>query len=364
MGLMWIPLAIGIQFFLLYALLGGPGRLLARFSGQSALLGVDSLGTLQLGLPIALLLAFPSLAALAAIEKWLHPVGWLDIVLTQATSLLLLLYRLRGPHPASIRAEVLSLDSLESSPTGESGYWHSQATPPAVALPSMPSLTTELPAPPPSANTPKPSAPSAADSIITPTPAAKYPSSEAEIEDGPLLSSLPIHEHRPTPNEKPLSGPTDPVKNTEEQKKTAPERTLPALDPRQLARELGKIYGWNRLGLERPFTEARGEPRTGIGVLPQERRDDLKHLAHQTLVSIRRDGGAALLAEFIADRLLEAGEYEGDVMRRLSLSVILGHDRLFIDPYDLEMCGEETVLAMYCLALTELGHESVRPVIH
>lgn len=350
---MWIPVAIGIQFLLLYIVLGGPGRVLAGFSGQRSLLGIDSLGRFQIGLPVAMVLAFPSLATLAAFEKWVHPVGWLDIVVVQGLSLILMLRRLR--RSSSIDSDAtgrFSSDTQDVAATTSSTQ--------SLALFSSPLL-------------PK------AEGGAGPRPAPESPA----VMEGPLQStSLPeknvalsnrcAAEDVPTPT--PTSAPPSPqegaavtapirgdVVDTEKREKVVAPVNPPAppLEVRQLVRELAKIYGWNRVGLERPFVEVRQHIRSWERGQPSPdgRVASWRRIARDTLSALRQNGGALPLEEFFSERVMDADEYERDVMRRLSLSVLVGHDRLFIDPSDLEMCGEDMVVAMYRQALLELGAE-------
>lgn len=350
---MWIPVAIGIQFLLLYVVLGGPGRVLAGFSGQRSLLGIDGLGRLQIGLPVAMVLAFPSLAALAAIEKWWHSVGWLDIVLVQGGALILMLYRLRRGSSIEISApENSGSDSQESSATASSTQ--------LLALSPCVSVTQAVAATDPQ---PRPAALAVVESspLCSPTSEIKAALPEQRVEGDvavPVASSaLAIPPEIPSGTVPPQGNAVD-----EETPKGTSAPVIPSalpLEPRQLARELAKIYGWNRVGLERPFAEARQHIRTWERgqAAADGRVASWRRIARDTQAALRQNGGALPLEEFFTERVLDADEYERDVMRRLSFSVLVGHDRLFIDPSDLEMCGEDQVVAMYREALLELGAE-------
>ncbi|MDP1527330.1 MAG: hypothetical protein Q8M20_16105 [Rhodocyclaceae bacterium] len=76
---------------MLYTFLGGPGGLLARVFGHSLFVTTAGWERVHFGLPMALVLAFPSLMVLAIIEKWLHPVGLLDIAVVQGVGLVMIL---------------------------------------------------------------------------------------------------------------------------------------------------------------------------------------------------------------------------------------------------------------------------------
>lgn len=320
MGLMWMPVVIGIQLILLYAVLGGPGALIARCAGHAGLGDAKKLDMLQIGIPVALILAFPSLTALAMWEKWYGSVGTVEVVLAQAVSLLLLLYWLsRRTAPATGDPEA----AVAQDAAAPSSEWRCTdpppPLPPAAVMPTLDpesirvALTMERPA----------------DLPETP---ARMPAAEAPPSPAPAC---------------PIAAAGD---------KAAPAR---GLGPQGLLKRLHAIYLWDDIGLGKPYCEARARPLARLiqadevaacGDMDFKR---LRSAAQETLARLGAGEYHWLPDELSPDRMLERYEYESDVMRRLVLSVWTEHERLFVDEADQEFCGAGKLAMMYRLALFE-----------
>lgn len=304
MGLFWIPATIAVQVLLLYSVLGGPSRLLARLAGDERLVGATVLNKVQIGLPLALVLAFPALVTLALLERLLGKVGILELVVVESGFLLLLLRILQRRQRAA---------------EGDREFSDMQAP---LAGPESPQAVM---------------AAGNVDSVVVADTHREHAVAREVLSGSPTMPMIPT-----------------PV--------APPWGTAAALDgPRVLLNRLNRIYLWDDIGAEGAFVEARRRP--SATVLSSEEIAELgsatfaclRAVVHDTLRSLGSHERIWHEDDFSPERVLEVEEYQRDVMRRLVLSVWSDCERLYVDRTDVEMCGKRKLLLMYRIALAELA---------
>jgi len=322
MDLLWIPLAVGVQLVLLYAFMGGPVALLGRFAGYEDLEVGTGWGGMQIGLPVALVLSFPSLMILALIEKWARQVGLFEVVLVQGIFLVLLLGWLKRRNGRR-DGESLSDESVQEM---------------AQQANALPEVVAAAPAP-------------------------------APMSDVGVAIALAAERLAPPPAQpalEPVSRVSDPIVILPQPVTTmvASEPEASVSETEALLKKLRKIYMWDDVGLGRGYAEARKTPlahlisNADMIALGDDYFSTLRTLARTSIANVCRGNGACqaegFAAGFSAEMVLDRYEYEQDVMRRLAFSAVFSHDRLFIDQTDVELCSESLLLTMYRLVLFEV----------
>lgn len=139
-------------------------------------------------------------------------------------------------------------------------------------------------------------------------------------------------------------------------------RHVPKADVGMQIEKLTKLYLWDNIGTREPFRTARKLPARNL-MTDDDRAssgaaliDAMRGVARR-IIALYRDGGdAADSAGHPLDAIVmnDFDEYAADVMQRLTYSVLLERERLFIDQTDIEIFGEETIGLMYRLALLEV----------
>lgn len=323
MGLMWIPLVIGIQFVLLYVFWGGPQALLVRVVGPALQIG-SGLGWMQVGLPMALVMAFPSLITLAFIDKWLHPVGWLEIGAIQGLSFIMML-RWFGGHghgdseECSVSQPVSRSGGVVQSSSESMCLSHQRVTGSVASVPCTQEGT--------------------ANSQAMGVPEGVCDTSLEHANTIRIPAAMPCQRRRDVAGRKEVS--------------------LESV----LFKRLKKIYLWNDIGHARVFSEARKTPlvhlvgRDDVAMLGPELFARLRAVVREVMMNFPQGSGSYRAEDGHETDLPEREEYLEDVMRRLTYSVLFSYDRLFIDRMDIELCGQAMLLSMYRLVLFEVGSE-------
>jgi hypothetical protein len=144
----------------------------------------------------------------------------------------------------------------------------------------------------------------------------------------------------------------------------APGESLQALHGR-----LVQAYRWGDIGLAAAYAGLRQTPAGHlvtaevVAVIGADLFSRLRQDAREVVAAFRH--GHALRAVLPADdeASAERDDYLRNIMRRLMYSALFGEERLFVDALDLELCEQQTLLAMYRLALFEgSGEEHPLPV--
>lgn len=337
LGLAWIPIVVGLQVAFLYLAQGGPGVFLARFIGNDGDLKGENWGLLQVGFPIALVLSFPALIGLTIVGKWIRPVGLLEIMAVQGIYWLLLA-RWSPPDDAVpderaadgdamaglVEAGVagpppVSSIGLDRSGTGNDGRCPIEAGVAAVlpraAVDGIPLF--------PGALRPQ-SAPSAGAAATLARPESVYASSAA-----PFRAQVEV-----------LQGSAHAEKNIE---------------------RLMKTYMWDDIGSGPPFKFARKLPPARLLQEADVARfgatliEGMRAVCRHTLAIYRHGVDATTLPSILAIHAVDGfDEYSADIMQRLTYSVLLERQRLFIDQTDVEIFGEDFLDCLYRLALLEV----------
>ena len=347
LGLAWIPIAVLLQLAFLYLSQGGPAVFLARFAGHNDDWAEQHWGVMQVGMPIALVMAFPVLAVLAVVGKWFRPVGLLEILVVQGLYWALLLHWAWRTDAAHAAQEVMDKDAMVGQ------------MPEAAALPSA--------------------APAGFIGIGTPLKAVR-----SSIDAG-VAAILP----RAAVDGIPLFPAAVPASATARGGASAtpasPERLYAASaasfqTPPNMAQSMAradktidrlmKTYMWDDIGSGPPFKFVRklqpaqlfpdaeacrfGEP------LLEAMRAACRHT-----VAIYRNGvDTTTLPSIVAMNAVDGfDEYSADVMQRLMYSALLERHKLFIDQTDIEIFGEDFMTWLYRLALSEVQSAAAyRPV--
>lgn len=299
MGWLWIPLAVGIQFFFLYAILGGPGALLARVTGHEQIADGVDWGRLQVGLPVALVLAFPSLMILAILDKWVRQVGLLEITVVQTFSLICLLLWLRGTGSVGAKEEGTQTEGDQAE--GEGAY----ARAPCFQ---------QVPQP---------------------------------VESTQPIEAIPAPVVIPPPPVAPVS---DPVKPTEILRRK--------LGKIYLWDDVGLGFPWAEA---RRLPPGQLLSREDVIALGTENFAALRRIARDTLGALRRGEDLPRYRCDMAEAIPDPWEYQLDVLQRLVCSVFFQHERLYVDQTDVELCGQRRLLLLYRIALSTVLADELPP---
>lgn len=351
LGLAWVPIVVGLQLAHLYYLLGGPGPFLARVIGDDGNLREGNWGLLQVGVPIAVVLAFPPLIGLTVLGKFHGPIGLLEIVIVQGAYWLWLRHRLArhgAPAPAT-EAETSPTESpdplpmespaaLERAERGRGGPMLE-----SIGLPSVRFHAQEVLGTPPMAKQP----------IIAPLLTMPMPAPpKSPVRSVAAVSSLPQAQNV-------YAGAASAFRPRDEQGKS--EAAPAHADIRSLIDRLTKLYMWDDIGTAEPFRGARRLPveRLTSGAdgdrFGEELLTAMRHVARHTVMLYRCGVGDESLADIVEAHPVEGfDEYSADVMQRIVCSVLLDRHKLFLDQTDLEIFGEDFVDCLYRLALFEV----------
>ena len=350
MGLMWVPVVVGLQLAHLYYLQGGPGAFLARFVGGNGPLTGQGWGLLQVGIPIAMVLAFPPLIGLTLLGKAFGPVGVLHLLAVQGGYWLWLRRWLRKIDAAAAEtADDAAAAAVPEAPP----------PPPEIAVPPLrrgpldgPLMVESIGLPSgrfqAGSGAPLP-LPPLAQPIFAAGPAVPPAPPVSPVRSVGAVSSLP----RPQS----VYGTSRPPRAPEE---SAPPRSGHA-DVRALIDRLTKLYMWDDVGVDEPFRSSRKRSVAKLFTGEDEARlgealvAAMRSVARHTVVLYRCGVGDESLEDILAAHPVEGfDEYAADVMQRLVYSALLDRQKLFVDPMDLEIFGEEFIDALYRLALLDV----------
>lgn len=349
MGLMWVPVVVGLQLAHLYYLLGGPGAFLARFVGSHGPLVGQGWGLLQVGIPIAMVLAFPPLIGLTLLGKAFGPVGVLHVLAVQ------------GGYWLWLRRWLRKIDAAAAETAGDAA---------AAAVPEAPPPAVEI-AVPPLRREPL-DGPLMVESIGLPAgkfqartgaPLPLPPLAQPIFAGGPVPPAPPVSPVRSVgavaslPRPQNVYGASRPLRAPEE---SAPPRSGHG-DVQALIDRLTKLYMWDDVGIDEPFRSSRKRPVAKLFTAEDEERlgealvAAMRSVARHTVMLYRCGVGDESLEDILAAHPVEGfDEYAADVMQRLVYSALLDRQKLFVDPMDLEIFGEEFIDGLYRLALLEV----------
>jgi hypothetical protein len=338
LGLSWIPIVVGLQLGFLYVVQGGPAVFLARFAGHDDDWADQHWGVMQVGTPIALVMAFPALAVLAVVGKWVRPIGVLEIFVVQGLYWLLLVRWQWQTHEVSAAHELGGTDGMSmplegaipAQPQSSAGFIgiaapakpHASKIDAGVAA-ILPRAASEgIPLFPGAARTP----------AAAPAGAAAAPSRPERI----YAATAPAFH-------------------------AAPETQATSSRADKTIERLVKTYMWDDIGSGPPFRQARKlQPdqlirQDDIERFGEELMEGMRAIGRHTVAVFRYGVDATTLQSLIAMHAVEGfDEYSADVMQRLTWSALLDRQRLFVDQTDIEIFGEEVLDCMYRLALFEV----------
>jgi len=148
-GLMWIPTVVVFQFIFLYLIRGGRGVVLGSACANERKLQGKTWGLLQVGFPIALVLSYPIIVALMLFDKWVQPIGPIEIVLAQGLYCLVLArnseWTAVQPLPSVVGEKVASISpvTVPSTPTTPNEM-HPTTLAPSPSSSNAPDATSQL----------------------------------------------------------------------------------------------------------------------------------------------------------------------------------------------------------------------------
>ena len=339
LGLAWIPMVVLAQLAFLYTFQGGPAKFLGRFAGHNDDWAEQQWGVMQVGLPIALLMAFPALVALAIVGRWLRPVGLLEILMVQGLYWGLLAYWSRQADAIPVgedATDVVELSpALAEQPVGTGFVGVAEPVKVVHRSPLDAGVAAILPR-------------AALDGIPLFPGSARPPGlpSGARMPAG-ASASLPnperVYAASAVAFHTPIEG--------------APESTRAD----KVVERLIKTYMWDDFGSTSLYKLARKLPldrllkATDTERFGAELIAGLRAVCRHTITLHRCGVDATTLQSIVAIHAVDSfDEYAADVMQRLTYSALLERQRLFIDQTDIEIFGEEFLDCAYRLALFEV----------
>lgn len=399
LGLLWIPIVIGLQLAFLYAALGGPVAVLQAYVDVPAAGRGSYWNRLYVGVPLALLLSFPALFVLALTAKLIREVGLAELATVQLGTWLLMLNWQRRRQPCASVAPPPGAGELpdSSSASGlatavvEAVFSETEARPMAqkhfslTALPVNASREETEGAVEPCGTASITVAALSAEPCSSPLAAAPSAGKEQAFVFTESRAPSPIRAPSSTvptkkePAIQPLAGYGAKISEHEAGLGERLGLQLPSGNGVVLAddfekpkavllKKLEQIYFWGDIGLQAPFSRSRqlglDELISSADLVAYGSRhiEDLRAVARGTIDLFLREKKDTTAPE--GDFL--GGDYVCDVVRRLTCSALFSRERLFIDQTDLEIFGTSLLDFMYRLVLyeTSLARQSPKDVVY
>lgn len=350
LGLAWVLIVVALQLAFLYLVQGGPGTFLGHFAGHDENFASAHFGVVQVGLPIALVLSFPALGGLVLIDKWLRPVGLLEIAVVQGLYCLWLTrWRWQTDAPA-VESNPTDHDALSrmheaqvSAAPSDNGFI-GIAAPVAIERSSIDAGVAAI-------------LPRAALDGIPLFPGAGRPQGRPPVAAAPAGGSATLaHPDRA------YAGSAPSFRSPDE-----PPRRLGHPDNKAVIDRLTSIYMWDDIAAGHAFTFARklspgqllsADDRARYG---EALIDAMHGVARHTIAMYRYGVDTTTFATILSSCCVDGfDEYSADLMQRLTYSVLFERQKLFIDQTDIEIFGEDFIVCLYRLALYEAQSATFR----